>query len=857
MSIVNKNLYCIPIYNPYYSLPFPSQAEINELIDSILNDLEEGQRGAIYHFDQMIYPLCEYLKSHPEKTDLVRQLVEEKKIYFGPFFIQLHSGHISGELLIRNLLIGHQEGDKIGDILKYFHLPAMRGRNSQTPQILSGFNIDAVLIDYDIKLMDKNTTEFIWEGLDGTQLLVSRVVFLNPNRLNLAKSKIQETFREYFSHNPNRVLVYLFNDKKSWETMPTYIEKLASIFSSDLKIESLADCIWEIKEQIDSREISEYKGEMCLEKTDDCTETQFDYYLRHSIAIGLSNHRLENLIQYVVEPWSLIMKYLQPESKPKSTNHIWEEFLKNQTFTYLVDTNPNKFIQSLSTTQTGQMNRLEEQVKDLITAVVNNIHIDDSNPNNIYFTVFNSLPYNRSEIVEFVVEMPSLINRDTIVAKEVGGREISFRVLHKETETLFKYDKADKAKYRCLVELRDLPGMGWKTFEIDLNGRPKSYPAVPISAERNSLENDFLRVEINQNGTLEIFAKETGEFFSEVAYFQDEIDLGRFSVEDKTATHIPLTTKKLHPQIKLLYNSPKAAAYKIEYFWEIPEMFNWKNSRRSPRHETIKISEIVTLSSLSRMIDLKIEINDHAYDHMIKICFPVEFVPENTYTDGFFSVETRPLNGLQYLHCQALSMGNFVGVSNESGGFAIFSDGINEYQLLKGKHNVLTLTLVRDFPIVRSKKTGGTILSRNEKTEVHLSIYPRLSDWTSSDILTEAIIFNNPIIIRQMDQTNGYLPAKMQFLKVTPDTLFYSALKPTEDEKDVVLRLYNPTRNIIVGEIATYFPIKAARYLTVEEHIIAPLEISDPYRLKVKVFPQKIMTLKIIFDRLPINSSGS
>ncbi|HNZ36630.1 MAG TPA: glycoside hydrolase family 38 C-terminal domain-containing protein [Candidatus Marinimicrobia bacterium] len=307
----------------------------------------------------------------------------------------------------------------------------------------------------------------------------------------------------------------------------------------------------------------------------------------------------------------------------------------------------------------------------------------------------------------------------------------------------------------------------------------------------------------------------------------------------------------------MLYNSPKAAAYKIEYFWEIPEMFNWKNSRRSPRHETIKISEVVTLSSLSRMIDLKIEINDHAYDHMIKICFPVKFVPENTYTDGFFSVETRPFNSPQYLHCQALSMGNFVGVSNESGGFAIFSDGINEYQLLKGKHNVLTLTLVRDFPIVRSKKTGGTILSRNEKTEVHLSIYPRLSDWTSSDILTEAIIFNNPIIIRQMDQTNGYLPAKMQFLKVTPDTLFYSALKPTEDEKDVVLRLYNPTRNIIVGEIATYIPIKAARYLTVEEHIIAPLEISDPYRLKVKVFPQKIMTLKIIFDRLPINSSSS
>jgi len=849
MSIANKSLYCIPIYNPYHSLPFPSQLEINELIDNLLNSLKEGQREGLYHFDQMIYPLREYLKTHPEKVDLVNQLAEAQKIHFGPFFIQLHSGHTSGELLIRNLLLGHQEGRKIGDILKYFHLPAMRGRNSQTPQILAGFNIDAVLIDYDIKLIDKNTREFIWEGLDGTDLLVGRVVIFNPNRLNFAKSKIQETFREYFSNETNRVFVYLFNDKKNWETIPAHIEKLASVFQSDLKIESLSNCIWEIKEQIDSREVSEYKGEICIEKVDESSETQFDYYLRHSILIGLGNHRIENLIQYFVEPWTLIAKYLKLENESKSTNHIWEEFLKNQTFTYLVDTNPNKFIQSLNTTQTELMNRITGQVTDLITAIAGNIHIDDFNTNSIYFTVINPLPYSRSEIIEFVVELPLIINRDTVLAREVGGREIPFRILYKETETAFKFDSIDKAKYHCLVELRDFPGMGWKTFEIDLNGKPKSHPGVPISAERNSLENDFLRVEINENGTLEIFAKETGEFFSEVGYFLDEVDLGRFSVEDKTATHIPLTTKKLHPQIKLLYNSPKAAAYKIEYFWEIPDMFNWTNSRRSPKHETIKISEIVTLDSLSRMVDLKIEINDHAYDHQIKICFPIEFQPENTYTDGFFSVETRPYDRLQDLRCRTLSMGNFVGVSNESGGFAIFSDGINEYQLIRGKNNVLTLTLVRDFPIVRPKKTGGVVLSRNEKTEVHLSFYPRLADWMSSDILTEAIIFNNPLILRQLDRTNGYLPAKMQFLKVAPDTLFYSALKPTEDDKDIILRLYNPTRNIIDGEIVSYIPIKAARYLTLEEHIIAPLEVTDPHRLNVKIFPQKIMTLKIIFDQ--------
>jgi len=40
-----------------------------------------------------------------------------------------------------------------------------------------------------------------------------------------------------------------------------------------------------------------------------------------------------------------------------------------------------------------------------------------------------------------------------------------------------------------------------------------------------------------------------------------------------------------------------------------------------------------------------------------------------------------------------------------------------------------------------------------------------------------------------------------------------------------------------------------SRYLTLEEHIIAPIDVNEPNRLEIKVFSKKIITVKIIFDK--------
>jgi hypothetical protein len=301
--------------------------------------------------------------------------------------------------------------------------------------------------------------------------------------------------------------------------------------------------------------------------------------------------------------------------------------------------------------------------------------------------------------------MPSILNRDTIVARDIGGREIPFKIISKEEGALFKLDNQDKAKYHCLVELKNIPGMGWKTFQIELNGRPKSFPAIPISAERHALENDYLRIEINENGTLEIFAKETGEFFSEVGYFIDEVDLGQYQADDKPLLMFLLLPKNCNRRSNSFTILLKQRLTD-RVLLEIPKMFVWNHSRRSPRHERINIIEVVSLDRLSRQVDLKIEIHDHAYDHQIKICFPIDSFRKTAILMDFFlwklAIFKSP--GCENYPCE------FRGVSSERADIAVLSDGINEYQLIQsGRHNTLALTLVRNFrsakPRNRLRKT--------------------------------------------------------------------------------------------------------------------------------------------------------
>ena len=70
-----------------------------ETVNGILDELKKNNRLSFY-FDGQIYALLNYLEFAPEKKNLIKNLIKEKKLFIGPFFFFFYSFLSSAGVLI-------------------------------------------------------------------------------------------------------------------------------------------------------------------------------------------------------------------------------------------------------------------------------------------------------------------------------------------------------------------------------------------------------------------------------------------------------------------------------------------------------------------------------------------------------------------------------------------------------------------------------------------------------------------------------------------------------------------------------------------------------------------------------------
>ncbi len=81
----------------------------------------------------------------------ISRFAKEGRLLIGPAYLQPDWGLVSGEALVRNLLIGHKVANKFGPVMKAGWMLDNFGQIGQAPQIYQGFGIDGV---------------FVWRGVD-------------------------------------------------------------------------------------------------------------------------------------------------------------------------------------------------------------------------------------------------------------------------------------------------------------------------------------------------------------------------------------------------------------------------------------------------------------------------------------------------------------------------------------------------------------------------------------------------------------------------------------------------------------------------------------------------------------------
>ena len=117
-----------------------------EFTDALIDLLEKNPNYKYFTFDGQTIVIEDYLEIRPENEGRLRALMKAGRIIVGPWYNQPDEFMVSGESMIRNLLVGKKQSRDYGSYLESGYVPDAFGHISQFPQILRGFGLDNAVI---------------------------------------------------------------------------------------------------------------------------------------------------------------------------------------------------------------------------------------------------------------------------------------------------------------------------------------------------------------------------------------------------------------------------------------------------------------------------------------------------------------------------------------------------------------------------------------------------------------------------------------------------------------------------------------------------------------------------------------
>jgi alpha-mannosidase len=334
--------------------------------------------------------------------------------------------------------------------------------------------------------------------------------------------------------------------------------------------------------------------------------------------------------------------------------------------------------------------------------------------------------------------------------------------------------------------------------------------APGLNASPSHLENDHVRVEIDETGALarvydkrvqrEVLAGRGNQLWAYVdkprLYDAWEIDASY------AETGIELDTVD---SVELVEDGPHRAALRV---------------RRSFRASTI--TQEIRLWANSPRIDLHTTIDWHDRHWLLKARFPLAVRADHATFETAFGVVHRPTHRNTSWDAAQFEVPahRFADLSEPGYGVALLNDGRYGYHALD---NELGISLLRS-PVYPDP------LADEGWHEFTYALLPHSGDWHEGGVLAEAEDLNSPLpgMVAAAADAASARPLRVDGLPVA-----LAALKPSEDGADYVLRCYEPYGSRGAVTIGLPAGWAQAGQVTVLEDDIADEDLTfTPFRLR-------------------------
>lgn len=798
---------------------------------NVFNMLEREPR---YRFvlDGQTAIIEDYLNELPHKEveqreRQLRDFVRRGQLLIGPAYLQPDWGLVSGESLVRNLMIGHKMAARLGSVMKAGWMLDNFGQIAQAPQIYKGFGIDGVFVWRGVDMGDDPKTEFLWEAPDGSQVLAIYLInsYRNAMVLSLTRDIALERIRteahalESFATSPNVLLM------NGYEQVPWPDDVLPIIAEFNEQESNRMVCVQSTPPEYlaavrdTARELSVIQGYFYSGRYMPVLKGVFSSRSQ----LKLLNNECQRELERWAEPFATIAWTLGAEYPREKLEKAWKTLMLNHAHDDMCGCSIDNIARDMEDRFRQVQQMATEITEDSLKAIANTAN-NCCNDSLTSIVVFNPSTRERSEVISFALDLPE--GSATFTITDGKGQVAPCQITEQNDNQVALY-----------LYARDVPSLGYKTWYVRAgSATPEPYEPVTATAETRTLENEFLHVTINEDGSLNVTDKQTGQSHVNLGYFEDGGDAGDTYDYSWPASDTVITSLGEKAEITLVESGPLLARFRIELQLNLPESLSEDRKQRSATTRLLPIISYVELTAGSHRVEIKTLLKNVVKDHRLRVMFPSGISSDHCYAEEPFDIARLPVNTEQAVpelsaRVRRLMLAgrytapvnthpfqNFIDFSDDQHGLAIISRRGTEYEIL-AEHGTIALTLLRSVGwltrydlLTRTGDVGPHIFTPEAQClgdhVFHYAIYPHSHNWPQDRAHIEAFSHNLRLRVVQSHGA-GRLPDELSFLSLTtPDAVNafrLTAVKRAEAGDGVIIRFFSTCEQPTTGEMKAWW----------------------------------------------------
>lgn len=779
---------------------------LGEVVLTLIETLEKNPEQ-VFLLDGQTAVVEDFLAIHPEMAGRLQALIEREALHIGPWYVLPDEFLVSGEALIRNLLIGTQQAKGWGQKQLYGYLPDMFGHLAQMPQLLKQAGLEPAIL---WRGVNPTRNVFSWAALDGS-LLTS---------LHLTKGYYQDLFHTQ-PFSPENLSAFL---KPIELATPDSVPLLLPVggdhlglplnYAADIAIFNAAQQEYQLQPASLGAYMAQLKTQNFAMETvrGELRDCEAAYILPGVLSsrryLKAENDRLQNFLSFQVEPLLLWAWLTGGEARSHSLLQAWK---------YLLLNHPHDSICGCSIDEVHQdmlprfrwTDTLGQELKQRSLTHLLDISQTGLAGESLHLLNLGGTPY--EGILRFEVSFPAEQKVVQFALQDVDGHDQPFEILSVEHTEKFIAEPdilphwEDITHFVCQMPAQ-VPAFSDLVYQILPHTEPAPLTPMRSAADPCSIENPWCKVVVDSSsGKLRVYKNENHTWVRHLEghLFVDEGDAG-----DSYNYSPPQDDQRVVLQIQefQVEKGPLCQTLYLTYYGVLPAQLKEDRQSRSGVHAPCRITTEVRLYSNDPSVYFSTCVQNKSRDHRLRLLFHSVRGPVRCFGSTAFGLLERkspPPRAVDVPKGKERPADTFPFddwihlTAPDDQGYVIHAEGIHEAALTdwEGKP-ALALTLLRcvgwlSRDDLRTRGGGAGPRMRTPEAQClgeHRFDYRlALSGNERQQALEHVLRWQRPPLVCQGQRK---LPLAGLF-SLQGEGMVVSALKQSQAGDAVILRLYN------------------------------------------------------------------